>query len=757
MPNQRSDPSLPSDRLAAAAHYTAWVDAYGNTFVWGGGEPASDEMDFDAQQVVPNYVLGQLGIGVKVGPYLPRPRAIMAGMPVREISAGAHHMLMRTDGGEVWSCGAASHGQLGHGNEEDLAVPRKIEHLQGHGGGVRNGAAVRVSAGDWHSLVVSEKGFVYSFGSGINGRHGHGDTAHQWHPRALRDLEQAFIIDVDAGAGHSFAVSKEGQLWAWGAAGSGQLGIGQVASDYFRKKPTLIERIQGVRQASAGAAHSLVVTCDGALYSFGFGAYGRLGHGDRETRYSPKLVEGELAGCAVKFAAAGVDHSVVLTENGHLYTFGNCAHGKLGIGIRRELELPRDVDQHLAEEGVEQDPAHAKADLLQTFKFGRNTSFEFGGRNDIAIGHGQDHIQDTPHLVRKLRDRRVLSVAVGHDHTALEARNPKNLAVELYTFGSNASGQLGLPWKTDQDDKKLPAKVEMSLMDEAFIGSKFAVKVKGMKWRKSEATRLEREAEEAAGLTRSLLSSLGGLQANDFVEKTMSPSTKTAQSAELDAIMLAKGLMQEAHEDSRQEQRKIALLKTQAAPRLPQRIPKMLNAFKPAGQSGEGGGHSALAALPVIFKSGWLSPPNSRPATVAVDATRPTRRSSERFSSEGPPPTVTIQVAAPAPDAPDGGRGPAVAASSTSFREKPEGSFKVKPEGSFRAKPEGSFRAKPEGSFRAKPGGSFKAKPAGNFTLGTSHTIAPSTVAVPTPPPTAPPGRRLEKRPSRFNFSDAVA
>ena len=47
------------------------------------------------------------------------------------------------------------------------------------------------------------------------------------------------------------------------------------------------ERMVGV---SAGSSHSLALTAEGALFSFGYGAYGRLGHGDAANQLQPKRV-----------------------------------------------------------------------------------------------------------------------------------------------------------------------------------------------------------------------------------------------------------------------------------------------------------------------------------------------------------------------------------------------------------------------------------------------------------------------------------
>ena len=65
---------------------------------------------------------------------------------------------------------------------------------------------------------------------------------------------------------------------------------------------------QRVVAVSAGLAHSLALTADGAVWSWGYGAFGRLGHGDQQSQPLPKKIEA-FAGRRVVAVSAGV-HSL---------------------------------------------------------------------------------------------------------------------------------------------------------------------------------------------------------------------------------------------------------------------------------------------------------------------------------------------------------------------------------------------------------------------------------------------------------------
>jgi hypothetical protein len=85
---------------------------------------------------------------------------------------------------------------------------------------------------------------------------------------------------------------------------------------------------------SVGFRHTVACTVKG-VYTFGMGAYGELGHGERsDYRGSlPRRVQA-LTGRTVVGAAANEAHTVVWTATGELYTCGRGLQGRLGLGVR---------------------------------------------------------------------------------------------------------------------------------------------------------------------------------------------------------------------------------------------------------------------------------------------------------------------------------------------------------------------------------------------------------------------------------------
>ncbi|RXM30269.1 Inhibitor of Bruton tyrosine kinase [Acipenser ruthenus] len=76
--------------------------------------------------------------------------------------------------------------------------------------------------------------------------------------------------------------------------------------------------------------HSVFLSQKGQVYTCGHGQGGRLGHGDEQTYLVPRVVEGLISHHCSQVAAAK-DHTVALTEDGYVYTFGLNTFHQLGI------------------------------------------------------------------------------------------------------------------------------------------------------------------------------------------------------------------------------------------------------------------------------------------------------------------------------------------------------------------------------------------------------------------------------------------
>ena len=101
---------------------------------------------------------------------------------------------------------------------------------------------IAISAGESHSLALSKDGFVYAWGAGGDYCLGQGDQTD--HPRPVRVkggdqggkyLEN--IVSIGAGYWHNIAIDNDGNVYTWGAGVNGKLGTG---NSYAQPLPTRI-------------------------------------------------------------------------------------------------------------------------------------------------------------------------------------------------------------------------------------------------------------------------------------------------------------------------------------------------------------------------------------------------------------------------------------------------------------------------------------------------------------------------------------
>ena len=247
----------------------------------------------------------------------------MAGQRVVAVSAAANHSIALTAYGAVWSWGLGSDGRLGHGDEQDQLLPKKIEAFTGW-------RVVAVSAGSDRSLALTADGAVWSWGCGWTGLLGHGDTQRQLLPKKVEAFAGQRVVAVSAAFFHSLALTADGAVWSWGRGGGGKLGHGDEQNQLLPKKIAALAG-QRVVAVSAGYAHSLALTADGSVCSWGYCLYGQLGHGDEQSQLLPKKVEA-FAGQRVVAVSAGSFHSLATTADGAVFTWGRGEYGILGHG-----------------------------------------------------------------------------------------------------------------------------------------------------------------------------------------------------------------------------------------------------------------------------------------------------------------------------------------------------------------------------------------------------------------------------------------
>ncbi len=132
-------------------------------------------------------------------------------------------------------------------------------------------------------------GALYTMGVNWTGQLGNGDTTnHPFDPvQVLGGTEWQNTANMNA-ARQAVAVKSDGTLWTWGNGVNGALGHGNTTS---LSTPTQVGSDTDWQSAViTGTESTSAIKTNGTLWTWGKNDYGQLGHGDTTNRTSPVQV-----------------------------------------------------------------------------------------------------------------------------------------------------------------------------------------------------------------------------------------------------------------------------------------------------------------------------------------------------------------------------------------------------------------------------------------------------------------------------------
>ena len=265
------------------------------------------------------------------------------------ISSTMNHSLVLNNDGRVYSFGWNQYGQLGHvgTSRDDVTTPTESN--------ISNITAI--SAGKGHSMVLRNDGKVYSFGGNDFGQLGLDNRDNRLVPTQININN---IIAISAGGFHSLVLTEDGKVYSFGRNNYCQLGFDDKAK---RSVPTKIPNIYTtgsgyyedrikvsnykIKAISAGRNHNLLLSEDGKVYSFGDNSKGQLGryteytvNGNGRLAAEPTIIDvSAISTNKIIAISAGGNHSLVLSEDGKVHSFGDNSKYQSGQG-KEKIYIP---------------------------------------------------------------------------------------------------------------------------------------------------------------------------------------------------------------------------------------------------------------------------------------------------------------------------------------------------------------------------------------------------------------------------------
>ncbi|KAK1264296.1 hypothetical protein QJS04_geneDACA011896 [Acorus gramineus] len=305
---------------------------------------------------------------------------------ISSVVAGSRNSLAICGDGKLFTWGWNQRGTLGHPPETKTeSVPSQVKALE-------DVKIIQAAIGGWHCLAVDDQGQAYAWGGNEYGQCGEelekkddgGRTMRRDIVIPQRCASMLHVRQVAAGGTHSVVLTHDGHVWTWGQPWPPG-DIKQIST------PVRLHGLEKVRLIAVGAFHNLALREDGMLWAWGNNEYGQLGTGDTQPRSHPDPVQG-LSGLTLVDIAAGGWHSTALTDDGEVYAWGRGEHGRLGFGDDKSSKMVPQRVQLLDEADIVQVSCGGTHSVACTrdgrmFSFGRGDHGRLGYGKKVTTGH----------------------------------------------------------------------------------------------------------------------------------------------------------------------------------------------------------------------------------------------------------------------------------------------------------------------------------------------------------------------------------
>lgn len=294
------------------------------------------------------------------------------------------------DQGRVWSWGFNGYGQLAIGNLIQQPVP-VLTNLP-------NVVELEAAGGNYGTVyAVTGTGEAWSAGYSAHGESGTGtDFQPQWRrvnlpgPCVKVRATSSFISDA-SGHGHALWLLADGRVCAAGYNAYGQLGTGggSVVGD-----PVLVGGLSNIVEIWAVGGYpgaSFASRGDGALFAWGYNAYGQLGLGNTSPRPTPAQLPISNVVALSCPSHEGYQHTLLLDRDGYAYASGYNVYGQCGVGTtgpvwsHRRLALPEGVQGSITQITT---AGHSTVTMSQLLD-GRGRVWSCGHNSSQMLGIGE--------------------------------------------------------------------------------------------------------------------------------------------------------------------------------------------------------------------------------------------------------------------------------------------------------------------------------------------------------------------------------
>ena len=270
----------------------------------------------------------------------------LAGKTIVQIAAGADHSLALDSDGALYAWGSNAYGQLGNGTTTNSSVPVAVKIA---GTPLAGKTIVQIAAGANHNMALTSDGAVYTWGWNYHGQLGNNTKTNSNTIVAVRTIGTPLagkkIVKITAGQGHSLALTDGGMVYTWGRNDTGQLGNNATTDAMLPVAVTVTGTPMSnktIVEIASGARHSLAIDSSGKVYAWGHNGSGQLGNNSTVNALTPVAVQAPADKNIIQVSGGGWlgASSSALASNGTVYSWGRDFDGQLGDGTNNDSSVP---------------------------------------------------------------------------------------------------------------------------------------------------------------------------------------------------------------------------------------------------------------------------------------------------------------------------------------------------------------------------------------------------------------------------------
>ena len=240
------------------------------------------------------------------------------------------------------------------------------------------------------------------------------------------------------GGYHTITLSNDGTLHSFGYNGQGQLGLG---NNNGVSVPSRITTLPKIRQVSCGRHYTMCIDYEGFLWAFGNNGNGQLGTGNKTNFNVPQKI---LEIPPILSVSCGYYHTLIITNDSNLWACGNNGYGQLFLNNKKNQSKFRKTSfskiSKISSGGYHSLFLNNKGEI---FGCGRNNS------GQVGVGHFNEVLVTSPILNAP---KNIVHFCCGYTQSYfLDGKG------YVHSVGYNGSGNLGLAHNTNQNTlNKIP-------------------------------------------------------------------------------------------------------------------------------------------------------------------------------------------------------------------------------------------------------------------------------------------------------------